>query len=108
MSNNNKQKVVHRDIASRNFLVSSESRILISDFGLSRLLAKNADSNDYEYASTQNSSFPVRTTSPEAIAKSRWTERSDVWSYGKIVLFCRCVFHFDVVQSIAMVFCFLA
>ena len=75
--------MVHRDIASRNFLVSSEGRILISDFGLSRVLVKNDDESDYVYLKTQETELPMRSTAPEAIIEERWDKRSDVWSFGK-------------------------
>lgn len=85
--------MVHRDIAARNFLVSLEGRILISDFGLSRSLTKkNAASTDYVYLRTQRTDLPVWSSAPEGILQGRWTDRSDVWSFGKNSFF----FHFFV------------
>lgn len=75
--------MVHRDIAARNFLVSSEGRILISDFGLSRSLTKkNPASTEYVYYKTQLTEIPMRSSAPEAIIEGRWTVQSDIWSFG--------------------------
>lgn len=37
------QRCVHRDLASRNILVESETHVKIGDFGLAKLLPKDKD-----------------------------------------------------------------
>jgi len=74
---------VHRDLAARNVLVGSfndeieRNIIKVGDFGLSRDL----NQSDY-YRSTQHSELPLKWMSPESIRYHRYTEKSDVWSFG--------------------------
>jgi len=72
-----RKKFVHRDLAARNILMQSHSRIKISDFGLSRSL----DSNDY-YVQQSDTPIPIAWYAPESLAQSKFTSRSDVWSFG--------------------------
>jgi serine/threonine protein kinase len=81
-------KVIHRDLAARNVLLSSgntQSRMVprVADFGLSRVSAANS-SEDY-YRST-NGVFAIRWTSPEAMNSLKFTEASDVWSFGILLV----------------------
>jgi serine/threonine protein kinase len=86
---------IHRDLAARNVLLShgkSEYGVVckVADFGLSRGsgAADNAaedggpvsQSEDY-YKSTKGV-FPVRWTAPESMETLRFTQASDVWSFG--------------------------
>lgn len=50
---------VHRDVAARNVLVTSDNRAKISDFGLSR------DIDDKAYYQSRGGALPIRWTSPE-------------------------------------------
>ena len=76
-------KVVHRDIALRNFLyvrALGGYTAKIADLGLSRSTSTG------EYASTKKV-FPKRWTAPEAGDPAsptylRFTSKSDVWSFG--------------------------
>ncbi|CAL8143643.1 unnamed protein product [Orchesella dallaii] len=71
-------KVVHRDLATRNILLSGRNRILkISDFGLSKDVYEQ---NLYKISS--KGSIPVKWLAPECLLKDVYTIESDVWSYG--------------------------
>ncbi|XP_020902227.1 ephrin type-B receptor 1-B [Exaiptasia diaphana] len=72
---------IHRDLAARNILVADNMASKISDFGLSRELEDNPDS---EYQ-TQGGKIPIRWTAPEAIRYRKFSSASDVWSYGILV-----------------------
>ena len=50
------KKIVHRDLATRNVLVTDEIYMKISDFGLSRALANE---RDYYKCNDKNSELPA-------------------------------------------------
>lgn len=71
-------KIIHRDIAARNFLVEGEPenyRIKVSDFGMSRYADKGF------YVSTGKLK-PVRWCSPEVLKFDTYSFKSDVWAFG--------------------------
>lgn len=72
---------VHRDLAARNVLVGEHNKIKVGDFGLARVLE-----NDDMYTAREGAKFPIKWTAPEAANYSRFTSKSDVWSFG-IVLY---------------------
>ncbi|XP_041360389.1 tyrosine-protein kinase SYK-like [Gigantopelta aegis] len=71
-------KFVHRDLAARNVLLVTERLAKISDFGMSKALAR--DSNYYE-ANTAGK-WPLKWYAPECVYYWKFDSRSDVWSYG--------------------------
>lgn len=72
---------IHRDLAARNILVGENMICKVSDFGLSRELEDDPDS---EYQ-TQGGKIPIRWTAPEAIRYRKFSSSSDVWSFGIFV-----------------------
>ncbi|KAF3856949.1 hypothetical protein F7725_017672 [Dissostichus mawsoni] len=74
---------VHRDLAARNILVNSNLVCKVSDFGLSRFLED--DNSDPTYTSALGGKIPIRWTAPEAIQYRKFTNASDVWSYGIVM-----------------------
>lgn len=79
---------VHRDLATRNCLVSSSSSIpagsiggvavKIADFGLSQ----RVHWQQYYYTGTDNDAIPIRWMPLESIIFNRYTTASDVWAFG--------------------------
>jgi hypothetical protein len=73
-------RFVHRDIAARNILLSSERRAKIGDFGMSREI------HDAEYYhATTGGAVAVRWAAPEALEQHKFSPQSDCWSYGVLV-----------------------
>ncbi|KAI1705593.1 protein tyrosine kinase domain-containing protein [Ditylenchus destructor] len=71
--------IIHRDLAARNCLLSGDfCTIKVADFGLSRLSDRNQ-----EYVPINRRRLPFRWTAIECfVPKGRFTEKSDVWSFG--------------------------
>ncbi|XP_072014379.1 uncharacterized protein [Amphiura filiformis] len=67
-------KCVHRDLATRNVLVSEDLVCKVSDFGLAR--------EEEEYHRKSNIKLPIRWMSVESLADDVHTKESDVWSFG--------------------------
>ena len=72
-----RKRYVHRDLSARNILLSQDLACKIGDFGLARKV-----SNDNQYERDSKEHIPVKWTSPEAIFYKKYSEKSDVWSYG--------------------------
>uniref|UniRef100_A0A1I7UCE1 Protein kinase domain-containing protein n=2 Tax=Caenorhabditis tropicalis TaxID=1561998 RepID=A0A1I7UCE1_9PELO len=71
--------LVHRDLALRNVLLKKNKTIRIADFGM----AKKHESKDYyKPKNSKNNPVPIRWMSPEAYYCMRFTQQSDVWSFG--------------------------
>jgi len=77
LHNNN---IVHRDLAARNILLSETRIPKISDFGMSRILAR-----EDEEGHTNTEFGPIRWMAPESIANKVYSQKSDVWSFGIVV-----------------------
>jgi surface protein len=88
---------IHRDLATRNVLMTSGKSISnlvckVADFGLSRAGSRSArggsrrSSEGYYYKSREGGAFPVRWTAPEAMERLKFTQASDVWSFGIVLI----------------------
>ena len=69
---------VHRDLATRNCLVSDNMEVKISDFGLSERLSTENGS----YKGRPQDAIPVRWMPLESITTNEFTLKSDVWAFG--------------------------
>jgi hypothetical protein len=72
--------VLHRDVASRNFLLDSRYRVCIADFGLSIILNGNNTSIIDSF-----SPIPVPWMAPEALKKMLHSRASDVYMFGSTI-----------------------
>ena len=73
---------VHRDLAARNILLDDDYRAKICDFGLGRNYQKDA----YVYHMASEKPLPIRWTDPWALQHQTFSESSDVWSFGVMVI----------------------
>lgn len=64
--------IVHRDLAARNILIHEDGTAKVSDFGL----ARPVDCDQI------GGKFPIKWTAPEALRDLRFTNKSDMWSFG--------------------------
>ncbi|KAK8722464.1 hypothetical protein OTU49_012225, partial [Cherax quadricarinatus] len=76
------KQLIHRDLASRNVLVGPSLTCKVADFGLARL----CDSSDGVYNINANTKFPVKWTAPEVFLCDGFTIKSDVWSFGILMM----------------------
>ena len=71
-------RFVHRDLASRNVLLDSKGTSKVADFGLTKSLY-----GDAQYTRTTiGNMLPLRWLAPELFADLRFSERTDVYSFG--------------------------
>jgi len=72
-------KIVHRDIAARNFLLTSEMKVLLADFGM----ARNIKEGSYQYNAVNNNiPLPVKWCAPEVFKSMKFNAASDRYALG--------------------------
>ncbi|KAJ8029236.1 Tyrosine-protein kinase CSK [Holothuria leucospilota] len=69
------KQLVHRDLASRNILISANDDAKVSDFGMAQ----------DDRTPLDGGKIPVKWTAPEAIRHRRFSNKSDVWSFGVLL-----------------------
>jgi serine/threonine protein kinase len=99
-------RFIHRDLAARNVLVAygklsgglqnaktgTSLVCKIADFGLSRggdggiKRGAGDEASPESYYKSSNGVFPIRWTAPEAMESLRYTQASDVWSFGVVLV----------------------
>eukprot|EP00795_Rhopilema_esculentum_P006270 gene6270-11689_t len=72
-------RYVHRDLATRNCMVSEELEIKISDFGLAKEVG-----HDDSYVMAKKTKLPIKWMSIESL-NGVFSEKSDVWSFGVVL-----------------------
>ncbi|CAI8051711.1 Tyrosine-protein kinase BTK, partial [Geodia barretti] len=72
---------IHRDLAARNCLIGERNVVKVADFGLARFVV------DDEYTASEGTKFPIKWAAPEVITHAKFSSKSDVWSFGKLMGF---------------------
>ncbi|CAI5443667.1 unnamed protein product [Caenorhabditis angaria] len=71
------QRLIHRDLAIRNVLLTEEKIPKISDFGLAKVTDR--------YEMKEQCKTPVRYLAPETLENYIFTPKSDVFSFGMVI-----------------------
>uniref|UniRef100_UPI0037E7AD42 tyrosine-protein kinase JAK2a isoform X2 n=1 Tax=Semicossyphus pulcher TaxID=241346 RepID=UPI0037E7AD42 len=75
------KRYIHRDLATRNILVESETRVKIGDFGLTKVLPQDKE----YYTVREPGESPIFWYAPESLTESKFSVASDVWSFGVVL-----------------------
>ena len=88
------KSIIHRDLAARNCLIGENQTLKLADFGLSRFVLNPIDDRSSIqfcfssrltecglYKGNQRTIFALRWSSPEVVSSTKFSSRSDVWSY---------------------------
>lgn len=76
------ERIIHRDLATRNILLSETLEPKVSDFGMSR---KGDTEDDLISQKTTSNVGPLKWMAPESISERVYSKKSDVWSYGVVI-----------------------
>ncbi|XP_062516474.1 uncharacterized protein LOC134191860 isoform X2 [Corticium candelabrum] len=71
-------RIIHRDLAARNVLVAASDIVKVSDFGMSKALGMTQE----YYRVSGPDKIPIRWVAPESILYFKFSNKSDVWSFG--------------------------
>ncbi|XP_065341081.1 activated Cdc42 kinase Ack isoform X2 [Cloeon dipterum] len=75
------KRFIHRDLACRNILLASPTRVKIGDFGLMRALPQQEDC----YIMTERKKVPFPWCAPESLRSRHFSHASDMWMFGVTV-----------------------
>lgn len=73
-----RNKFVHRDLASRNCMIQTDLTVKLGDLGLSKAYMT-------DYFSQGDVMLPIRWMAPECFKNRVFSIESDVWSYGVVI-----------------------
>ena len=85
-----KSNIIHRDLKPENIFIDDKNKILIGDFGISKILEANK-----KYASTRSGTFEYM--APEIIKGEKYDKKVDIYALGCIIyeLFTLNVYYLD-------------
>ncbi|KAL1202925.1 Mitogen-activated protein kinase kinase 1 [Cardamine amara subsp. amara] len=75
------RRVIHRDLKPSNLLINHRGEVKITDFGVSKILTSTSS-----LANSFVGTFPYM--SPERISATSYSNKSDIWSLGLVMLEC--------------------
>ncbi|XP_071081930.1 hepatocyte growth factor receptor-like isoform X2 [Haliotis cracherodii] len=74
-------KVVHRNLAARNCIVTPEKTILLTEYGITRTLFPQ----DFYFGDDSTVKVLLKWMAPEVIDDFNFSSKSDVWAYGVVM-----------------------